>query len=413
MEETMSSRVKALSDKGVTIVNPPSVLIGPEVDLERISGKDVVIHPGTRIFGSRTIIMEGARLGQEGPVSIEDCQVGPRVELKGGFFRNSVFLKGANMGAGAHVRDACILEEEASCAHTVGLKHTILLPFVTLGSLVNFCDCLMAGGTSRKDHSEVGSSYIHFNYTPNQDKATPSLIGDVPAGVMLDRRPIFLGGQGGLVGPSVIGYGTVIAAGVIFQDDVPEGGKLITGVQRESSDKDFIPGLYLDIKRRTRNNVSYIANLIALKAWYRNVRCLFGMDENLLSGAEEKLDMVTDERIARLKALAEKMPHSIREYKSFAGAKASEFLVKQKEELFRNRSALEDAASSRRSHQGQDTERDAFLEALEKRQGMSGVDYVEAIQNLPRESRAKGTHWLQTIVDDVENVCLEVIPLFR
>ncbi len=74
------------------------------------------------------------------------------------------------MGLGAHVREGCLLEEEASGAHCVGLKQTILLPFVTLGSLVNFCDCLMAGGTSREDHSEVGSSYIHFNYTPDGDK---------------------------------------------------------------------------------------------------------------------------------------------------------------------------------------------------------------------------------------------------
>ena len=58
-----------------------------------------------------------------------------------------------------------------------------VLAFVTIGSLVNFCDLLMAGGSSRQDHSEVGSGYIHFNFTPwgaRGDKATPSLIGDVP-----------------------------------------------------------------------------------------------------------------------------------------------------------------------------------------------------------------------------------------
>ncbi len=53
------------------------------------------------------------------------------------------------MGLGAEVREGCLLEEETSGAHAVGLKQTILFPFVTLGSLVNFCDCLMAGGTGR------------------------------------------------------------------------------------------------------------------------------------------------------------------------------------------------------------------------------------------------------------------------
>jgi UDP-N-acetylglucosamine/UDP-N-acetylgalactosamine diphosphorylase len=42
------------------------------------------------------------------------------------------------MGLGAQVREACILEEQASAAHCVGLKQTILFPFVTLGSLINF-----------------------------------------------------------------------------------------------------------------------------------------------------------------------------------------------------------------------------------------------------------------------------------
>jgi bifunctional UDP-N-acetylglucosamine pyrophosphorylase / glucosamine-1-phosphate N-acetyltransferase len=137
------------------------------------------------------VIASGARIGHEGPVTIENCQIGPKVELKGGYFKEAVFLEGANMGLAAHVREGCILEEEAGGAHCVGLKQTILFPFVTLGSLINFCDCLMAGGTSRKDHSEVGSSYIHFNFSPSGDKTTPSLIGDVPAASCSTSLPFF------------------------------------------------------------------------------------------------------------------------------------------------------------------------------------------------------------------------------
>jgi UDP-N-acetylglucosamine/UDP-N-acetylgalactosamine diphosphorylase len=52
--------------------------------------------------------------------------LGTDVELKGGFFTQSVFLDKANMGSGAQVREGCILEEEANGAHFVGLKQTIL-----------------------------------------------------------------------------------------------------------------------------------------------------------------------------------------------------------------------------------------------------------------------------------------------
>jgi bifunctional UDP-N-acetylglucosamine pyrophosphorylase/glucosamine-1-phosphate N-acetyltransferase len=97
-------------------------------------------------------------------------------------------------------------------------------PFATLGSLINFCDCLLAGGTSRKDHSEVGSSYIHFNFTATGDKVTPSLFGDVPRGVMLNQPPIFLGGQGGSVGPIRVGFGNVVSAGTVLRKDVHKEG---------------------------------------------------------------------------------------------------------------------------------------------------------------------------------------------
>ena len=166
---------------------------------------------------------------------------------------NSVLLEGASLGSGAHVRDACRLEELSGGAHTVGLKQTVLLPFVTLGSLINFCDCLMSGGTSRSDHSEVGSSYIHFNFTPDGDKATPSLFGDVSHGVLLDQPPVFLGGQGGTVGPVTVGFGSVIAAGSVLRSDVA-AGKLVVVGPPPAMITDRTPGEY---RALARSAVSY------------------------------------------------------------------------------------------------------------------------------------------------------------
>jgi UDP-N-acetylglucosamine/UDP-N-acetylgalactosamine diphosphorylase len=180
-------KIKCLLDRGVSIPAPASVEIGDDVQIDRISGDGVTIHGGCKILGKTTYISKGCIIGREGPVTIDDCQLAADVKINGGFVKSSVFLNKVAVGYGAHIREGSILEEEASVAHTVGLKQTILFPFVTLGSLINFCDCFMAGGTSRKDHSEVGSSYIHFNYTPNQDKATASLLGDVPRGVMLNK----------------------------------------------------------------------------------------------------------------------------------------------------------------------------------------------------------------------------------
>ena len=184
------------------------------------------------------------------------------------------------MGPCAHVRAGTLLEEEAGGAHSVGFKQTIFLPYVTAGSLINFCDAMMAGGRSRKEHSEIGSSFIHFNYTPHRDKATPSLIGDVPRGVMLNNDPIFLGGQGGLVGPVRIDYGCVTAAGTVYRRDALEPNMLLTAKSRGVGHPvPYKSGAYRGIARIVANNLIYTGNLWALTQWYRFVRRHF-MERN-------------------------------------------------------------------------------------------------------------------------------------
>ena len=411
-----SNKVKVLLEKGIEVPNPESVEIGSMVDLNRISGDGVTIYAGCKIYGRESLIMPNVKLGYESPVTLRDCQLGPDVELKGGFFRKSTFLKGANMGSGAQVRDGCLLEEEANGAHTVGLKQTILFPFVTFGSLINFCDGLMAGGTSRKNHTEVGSSYIHFNYTPNQDKATPSLIGDVPRGVMLNQSPIFLGGQGGLVGPCRIGYGTVVAAGTICRMDCPEGGKLLFGGTRKSGDLEFCPGVYRSVRRRVVNNIIYIANLIALRQWYIHVRSLFhtdaGLGKELHQGAMEKIEMGFSERIKRLGALVAKMPASAESYKKIMDTPSRE-LLDRKNELFRKWPQVEEALKASAKWTGDISARDSFLDKISRDTEKKGNDYIAVIQGLEPEWSEKGTSWLQGIVNEVTGEIFSLLPSFK
>ncbi len=407
-----NSLITALIEKGVKIPNPSSVEIGEEVNINLISSEDVTIHSGCKIFGKKTLIMSGVKLGSRSPVTIKNCQLGKKVELKGGYFEGSTFLDSANMGDGAEVREGCILEEEANGAHTVGLKQTVLFPFVTLGSIVNFCDILMAGGTSRSNHSEVGSSYIHFNYTPNQDKATASLIGDVAYGVMLNQPPIFLGGQGGIVGPSRVGYKTVIAAGVIYRGDCPQGHKLLMGKELQKGDMDFYPGLYWSVKRRVTNCIEYIANIIALRQWYLIVRSKFfqgsDMEKLLYEGALEKLEIIFNERIKRFRQLASKMEKSIELYKSIKGNEASNELINQKRELLENIQKIEICFNECLSYSGNEKIKDEFLNNIDT----TNKDYINVIQNLDEHNLKVGTSWLLSIVDNARNAILKYLPSF-
>jgi UDP-N-acetylglucosamine/UDP-N-acetylgalactosamine diphosphorylase len=252
----------------------------------------------------------------------------------------------------------------------------------------------MAGGTSRKNHSEVGSSYIHFNFTPHQDKATASLVGDVSRGVLLNQKPIFLGGQGGLVGPARIAYGCVVAAGGICRKDVLEENRLHVPSAPAGQTVPYEQGVYKNIGRIVKNNLIYIGNIRALKAWYQNVRVLFirdDFDRACYEGALTNLDLILKERIKRLGEFAGKMEHSFQTLEK-TGGDFSTFAKQQREfsDVWQTLRLRLEAPL--------DTVADAGL--LGEIGKADRADYIAAIQNLNEGVRAGTTAWLQSIVDE-------------
>ncbi|MBN2241898.1 MAG: UDP-N-acetylglucosamine pyrophosphorylase [Acidobacteria bacterium] len=386
------------TDHGVVLPCPESVEIDNGVSPKNIAA-GVVIHSGSRIRGAQTSIGPGCVIGAEAPATVENCQLGRGVLLKGGSFTSATFLDESEMGSGAHVRTGTLLEEQASAAHTVGFKQTILFPYVTAGSLINFCDCLMAGGTCRKNHSEIGSSYVHFNFTPRQDKATASLIGDVPRGVMLDQPPIFLGGQGGLVGPARIAYGTVIAAGSICRKDILAENRLYLPPPPNSGPQYFEQAQYGSIHRSVVNNFIYIGNLRALEAWYRQARkkymTLDPFGAACWNGALNRIGDGILERIKQLGALAGKMPRSLEIACSRAGFPPE--LRRQQEYFLKRWPELEQKLRRGTPENTGAKHRDAFLaewESIDR-----GISYLEAVARIGPGARAAGSRWLQSVVD--------------
>lgn len=394
----MREITKQLLDRGVVMPAPETVFLDESIRPERVA-PGAVIHPGCRLSGSRTAVGPGCVLGEEGPLVLEDGVLERNVSLKGGYVAGSVFLDGASMGSAAHIRPGCLLEEGASGAHAVGLKQTLFMPFVTAGSLINFCDVLMAGGTGRKDHGEIGSSYIHFNYTPHQDKATASLIGDVPRGVLLNRPPVFLGGQGGLVGPARIGFGNVIPAGIVFRGDALEEGRILQPVPRgDSGSRPFRQGVYGRVGRMIRNNLVYFGNLLAWRLWYRRVRSPAMRGDAFAQwaceGAIGGLDLVLKERLKWLDALAStKFPASLealREAEGNAEARAEQAAFVERWPVIRDDLLSERLLTPGEAHAGR------FLERFGRAEGDG---YVARVQALDSEAQGEATAWLQAIVD--------------
>ena len=310
----IESTLKILADKGVNMIDQRQVYVSPDVDLDRIYPGSV-LYPGARITGSRTLIGTGAKIGTEGPATVNDSVIGAEASIASGYVTESTLLPRAKAGANCHFRGGTLLEEEANTAHAVGLKQTIMMYGVTMGSLINFCDALLSGGLSRKVHTEIGSGFIHFNFTPwgeSGDKATASLIGTVTEGVFLDKPPIFLGGMSGIVGPKEIGFGAMTIAGQVVRRSVPDD-VMYSGTspsfERPFSYQDTVPS-EKNIRLKRKNNVEYLAQLYALKAWYTQIRMkrsgLCGDDELSLvyTGALETIEDCVAERVKRYKSFA-------------------------------------------------------------------------------------------------------------
>jgi hypothetical protein len=307
LRDNLEAKLDILEAQGVTVVDRRQTYLDEAVDVARIC-RGAVLLPGTRLLGGQTFIGPGAKIGIEGPAVLDDSIIGENVEVASGYLKETVMLRSARVGSNAHIRSGTLLEEEASIAHAVGLKHTILLSFVTMGSLINFCDSLISGGKSRRDHTEVGSGFIHFNFTPrgqSGDKATPSLIGDVPHGVFLRQPRIFLGGLSGIVGPQKVGFGSCTVAGQVLRSEVPPN-RLIGDVPRKV-DKEFHASLDAPT-RILKLNLEYIGNLNALRLWYRDVRLVrippdsqYDHVRIVTQAALKLLAVCIDERVAKLR----------------------------------------------------------------------------------------------------------------
>ncbi|HYK90830.1 MAG TPA: hypothetical protein VE398_18800 [Acidobacteriota bacterium] len=275
--ESARHRVRLLREKEVEILSPESVMVGSDVNLDHIE-PGVRIGPGTTISGNETMIGAGTRI--VGAVSIGNCLIGRNCSLHAGEYLDSVLLDGCSTVGWARVRGHSAWEEGTQAAHNVDTKTTVLGYKTTLGSLINFCNVLMLGGTSPRLEvgAEVGSGTINFNFLPYGPSVgaliKPStVVGSIEspflscAGAPL--RYDFIGGHTSIIAPAVIGLNCVIAAKTrvnpgIYGDDV-----LISGGNLERSTVVEVAKVKVlkDMRPKFRILVHQLATAAAFRRW--------------------------------------------------------------------------------------------------------------------------------------------------
>jgi UDP-N-acetylglucosamine/UDP-N-acetylgalactosamine diphosphorylase len=302
--------IRALSDRGVILHAPESTFL-EDLDPSRFE-PGVEIFPGCTLRGRQTLIGAGSRLGQAGGGYFENLRAGRQVELQGGYFQDCVILDGSSMRGQAEVRRGSLIEEMGRAGQGVGYKMSVLLPFVSSGSLVNFADALVAGGSGPEDFTELGSVLALYNYSPSGDKWA-SRFGDVPSGVFLRSPRIFVGGQAQIVSPVRVGYGSVIAAGSSLRRDLAAGR--LHSQPGPVLDQTYAPSAYGPLSHKLEASADFVGQLHALHAWYRWVRLPFAAGDAfqlaLYEAARIQLEAGIAERLSRLEALIHRIPTSL------------------------------------------------------------------------------------------------------
>jgi bifunctional UDP-N-acetylglucosamine pyrophosphorylase / glucosamine-1-phosphate N-acetyltransferase len=184
---------------GVTLVDPESTYIGPQVTI----GRDTVIYPNVYLEGQTAI---GENCVIEPSVKISDATLADNVYVKmGSVITESRLAENVQVGPYSHLRPLSDLREGARVGNFVEVKKSILYPGVKANHLTYLGDAEVGAGTN------VGAGTITCNYDGVHKHKT--IIGE----------GAFIGSNTALVAPVTIGKGAYVGAGSTITKEVPPG----------------------------------------------------------------------------------------------------------------------------------------------------------------------------------------------
>ena len=190
-------RTEELMAAGVTVIDPATTWIGPDVTV----GADTVIHPGVHLEG-RTAI--GSHVVIQPNVRIVDSTVADSVKINSFcLIVESQIGPGASVGPFAHLRPQSIVGQDAHIGNFVELKKTSM----GRGSKANHLAYL--GDATIGERVNVGAGTITCNYDGTAKH--PTVIED----------GAFIGSDSQLIAPVRVGKGAYVAAGSSITEDVP------------------------------------------------------------------------------------------------------------------------------------------------------------------------------------------------
>jgi bifunctional UDP-N-acetylglucosamine pyrophosphorylase/glucosamine-1-phosphate N-acetyltransferase len=198
-ETTLRQRInKFWMEFGVTITDPSSTFIGPEVRV----GRDTLIGPNTHLRGD-TVVGEETNIGPN--CIIEDSVIGNRCTIISSVIEKAVVEDEVSMGPFAHLRKGAHLMKGVHMGNFGEVKDSTLRPGVKMGHFSYI------GNADIGDNTNIGAGTITCNFDGKSKH--PTVIGS----------NVFIGSDTMLVAPVRIGDNARTGAGSVVTRDVPDG----------------------------------------------------------------------------------------------------------------------------------------------------------------------------------------------
>ncbi len=186
----------SLMDSGVTVEDPTSTFIGPDVRVE----PGAVLKPFTFVYGSSFIASESI-VGPE--TTLIDTTVGEKSLVYRSECNGAKVGKRCSVGPFSRLRPGAILDDGVKVGNYVEVKNSHLFESVKAQHLTYLGDATVGAETN------VGAGTITCNY--DGKKKSRTTIG----------RRVFIGSNSALVAPVEIGDNAMIGAGSVITNDVP------------------------------------------------------------------------------------------------------------------------------------------------------------------------------------------------
>ncbi|MFW3547324.1 bifunctional UDP-N-acetylglucosamine diphosphorylase/glucosamine-1-phosphate N-acetyltransferase GlmU [Staphylococcus caprae] len=182
---------------GVTILDPNSIYIGPDVEI----GMDTTIEPGVRI-GGHTTIGEDVLIGQYS--EINNSTIHSNANIKQSIINDSIVGEKTKVGPFAQLRPGSNLGADVKVGNFVEVKKASLKDGAKVSHLSYIGDAEIG------ERTNIGCGSITVNYDGVNKFKT--IVG----------KDAFIGCNTNLIAPVTVGDHTLIAAGSTITDDIPE-----------------------------------------------------------------------------------------------------------------------------------------------------------------------------------------------